>query len=444
MSNRQQILPARVLRRRARLLPWRAMKFIHAADLHLDSPLVGLARYEGAPAEELRGATRKALGNLVSLAIEERVQFVLIAGDVYDGDWRDYNTGLYFATQMSRLRQANIPVYLIRGNHDAGSQISRQLRLPDNVQELPTSAPRTIRLDELRVAIHGRGFATAAVTEDLSAGYPCPIPGWFNIGMLHTSAGGRPGHENYAPCAAADLVRKGYDYWALGHVHQREVLHEDPWIVFPGNVQGRHIREPGAKGCSLVEVVDGRVARVTHRPVDIVRWAECAVDAAGAHDEAELLERLAAALRAAASAADGRFLAARVVFSGATTAHALLERRADQFIADCRALANDRFNGKVWLEKIQFQTRMPFDPAGIEAESDPLAELWRFLQELRGDAGRLQELAADLAELKRKLPSELRAGSDALALEDPAWVARELEEAAQILLPRLDAARGAR
>src|SRR3972149_747737 len=114
------------------------MKFIHVADIHLDSPLRGLERYEGAPVAELRGATREALESLVRVSLEERVDFVLIAGDVYDGDWRDYNTGLFFARQMTRLREAGIPVLLIRGNHDAASQITRELRLPENVNRFST------------------------------------------------------------------------------------------------------------------------------------------------------------------------------------------------------------------------------------------------------------------------------------------------------------------
>lgn len=227
-------------------------KFIHAADIHLDSPLRGLARYEGAPVAELRSATRQALEGLIRTAIEEEVAFVLLAGDLYDGDWRDYNTGLFFASQMSKLRKVGIKVFLISGNHDAQSQITKTIRLPDNVRQLSTRKPETVLLENVGVAIHGRGFATRAVTEDISATYPDARAGYFNIGMLHTSANGREGHEPYAPCTVQGLAAKGYDYWALGHVHKREVLSEDPWIVFSGNIQGRHIREQGAKGCSLV------------------------------------------------------------------------------------------------------------------------------------------------------------------------------------------------
>ncbi|HEV3007227.1 MAG TPA: DNA repair exonuclease, partial [Pirellulales bacterium] len=173
-------------------------KFIHAADIHLDSPLKGLEQYEGAPIDEIREATRRALANLVRLAIAEDVAFVLIAGDVYDGNWRDFKTGLYFAGEMSRLREAQIPVYLISGNHDAANRMTRSLELPANVTRLPSRKPATVRLDEIGVSIHGQGFASPAVLDNLAAAYPPATPGHFNIGLLHTSAGGSQLHEPYA------------------------------------------------------------------------------------------------------------------------------------------------------------------------------------------------------------------------------------------------------
>jgi DNA repair exonuclease SbcCD nuclease subunit len=117
------------------------IRFLHAADIHLDSPLTGLERYEGAPVEELRGATRRALENLVELAIERELDFVLIAGDLYDGDWKDHNTGLFFVDRMNRLREAAIPVVIISGNHDAANRMTRSLRRPDTWNCSATSEP---------------------------------------------------------------------------------------------------------------------------------------------------------------------------------------------------------------------------------------------------------------------------------------------------------------
>jgi len=174
------------------------LKFLHAADIHLDSPLQKLDHYEGAPVEELRHATRRALENMVELAMLEGVAFVLIAGDLYDGDWKDYNTGLYFISQMSKLHEANIPVYIVAGNHDAASKITKTLRLPDGVTLFATERPETFRMDNDGVAIHGQSFSTPAVKKNLAKNYPSLLTGYFNIGVLHTCATGREGHEPYA------------------------------------------------------------------------------------------------------------------------------------------------------------------------------------------------------------------------------------------------------
>ena len=171
------------------------MRFLHAADLHLDSPLRGLDRYPGAPVERLRNATRAALEKLVDKALGEKVDFVLFAGDIYDRDWQDFHTGLYFREQMVRLGRAGIRVFIVQGNHDAQGVISRQLPLPDNVTVFSSRSAQTVRLDELGVAIHGRSFPERAVDEDLVPAYPAPVPGCFNIGLLHTSLNGRGGHD---------------------------------------------------------------------------------------------------------------------------------------------------------------------------------------------------------------------------------------------------------
>ncbi len=420
------------------------MKFIHAADIHLDSPLRGLERYEGAPVTELRSATRKALEKLVQLSIAERVGFVLIAGDVYDGDWKDYNTGLFFARQMARLREAEVKVFLIRGNHDAASQITRDLMLPENVHEFPALKPATVLLEDLGVAVHGQSFPTPAVSDDLSADYPLARKGFFNIGLLHTSAGGREGHENYAPCTPAGLLSKGYDYWALGHVHQREVLHEDPWIVFPGNVQGRHAREIGSKGCSLVTVADGRVRAVEHRALHLVRWCECVVAADGAADLDELLDRTRRVLVAELDLAEERLLAARLVVRGACRAHKLLTTQQEQFINECRALANDIGAGQVWVEKVQLQTRAATDLDELAKRADPLGDLLRFIRGLPADEATVGDLLRQFKDLKQKLPLELRQGADAINLEDPALVRALLGHVEQLLLARLLEQEGAR
>lgn len=412
-------------------------KFIHAADIHLDSPLRGLARYEGVPAAELRAATRQALEGLIRTAIEEEVAFVLLAGDLYDGDWRDYNTGLFFASQMSKLRKAGIKVFLISGNHDAQSQITKTIRLPDNVRQLSTRKPETVLLEDVGVAIHGRGFAKRAVTEDISATYPAAREGYFNIGMLHTSANGREGHEPYAPCTVPGLAAKGYGYWALGHVHKREVLSEDPWIVFSGNIQGRHIREQGAKGCSLVMVEDGAVGTVEHRALDVVRWHDVQVDATDADDGDEILERVGQAIQEKVEEDEDVLHAVRVTISGRCGAHAQLQADVNGWINQIRAIGTDVSNGQVWIEKVRIQTRAEIDPERIRAREDAISGLLKSVEDLGSIDEAMEALDGDLAALRKKLPTELQSGEEALDLDSPAKREQLLAEIQQILIPRL-------
>src|SRR3990172_6325870 len=314
-------------------------RFLHAADVHLDSPLVGLSDYESAPVDAIRGATRRAFENLVRLAIDEEVAFVLLAGDLYDGDWKDYRTGLFFVDQMARLREAQIPVFIVTGNHDAASQLTKNLRPPDNVHFFPTKKPETRVVEAFDVAIHGQGFASRAVTEDLAAAYPVADPGLFHVGLLHTSLDGREGHATYAPTSAQVLAQKGYQYWALGHVHKREVVSKDPWIMFPGNLQGRHAREVGAKGCTLVTVENGAVVGVEERHVDVLRWSVCRVDVDGATATSDVLDRISHALTVEADRTDGRALAVRVEVTGPVACHDEIAANPDHWMQETRALA---------------------------------------------------------------------------------------------------------
>ena len=172
------------------------MRFIHTADLHIDSPLRGLSRYQGAPLERLRSATRRALERLVELAVDEKVDFVLMAGDLYDRDWQDFHTGLFVNAQLVKLKNAGIQVFIVQGNHDAQSHMTRQIPWPDNVKVFSSRTAETAHLKALGVAIHGHSFPNREVPENLVPGYPPALPGCFNIGLLHTSLTGigRPRH----------------------------------------------------------------------------------------------------------------------------------------------------------------------------------------------------------------------------------------------------------
>ena len=409
------------------------LKLLHAADLHLDSPLRGLVRYEGCPETDGQTATRRALDNLVRLARDEAVDAVLLAGDIFDSDWKDAATGLFFARQMATLGEVGIPVVAVTGNHDARSIVSRELHWPANVTYLSADRAETHRLDDLGLAVHGHGYAQRWEQADLSATYPPRVPGWVNIGLLHTSAEGHPANGTYAPCSVDGLVAHEYDYWALGHVHEHAVLHTEPWVVFPGCLQARHINEPGPKGCVLVSVDDGHVASVEFRPVDVVRWATVVVPVDGCRSRHAALDRAAEAITAASQDADGRVLACRVRLTGTDPAPALSWGDDNDWLDNLRSVCMEIAPGPVWLEGVRFDRTIigTADDAGLAALVHEVA------------AGGSEALAAALQvtpEWQRvgllldALPSPIR--QEDLRLTDPADIADLAREAEALIAAR--------
>ncbi len=377
--------------------------FLHCADPHLGSPMSGLALKDAKVAERFAAATREAFSDMVSRAIEERVAFVLIAGDLYDGPWPDNAIGLFFNREAGRLARAGIPVFLIKGNHDAESVVARTIFPPDNVRQFSTSRAHTLEIPELRVAVHGRGFADRAVTENIAAKYPAAKAGWFNIGLLHTSCEGNAKHATYAPCSVAELVARGYDYWALGHIHQYQELHRDPWIVYAGNLQGRSVRETGAKGAALVDVADGQVVGVRRLIVDRARWIEAEVDVSAAATRDEALALVSAALRAPLAETAGRLVAARVRLVGETALDRRLRAGGAQLFDEALSRLQ-QLHEDAWLEKLSIETREP--RATAPAADLAALDIGAMLGACADDAG-LRGAAAELAaQIGAKTPGE--------------------------------------
>ncbi|MDO4682003.1 MAG: DNA repair exonuclease [Lautropia sp.] len=402
------------------------MRFIHTADLHIDSPMRGLAAYPDAPAGRLRSATREAFQNLVGIAIEEKVDFMVIAGDIYDGDWKDFNTGLFFIAQMGRLKRAGIPVYLLYGNHDAEADMTRSLTLPDNVHVFSSRKAETFRHPHLNVALHGRSFRVAATTDNLVPNYPEPVSGCFNIGVLHTALEGRSEHARYAPCTVAELEAKGYQYWALGHVHEQAIMPApearrpgQPLIAFSGNIQGRHIRETGARGALLLTVEDDEITTVETLTVDVLRWERLDIVLGGQDDMETALLAVGKGLEALLEKTPADLpLAVRVIFSGMTPAHKALlskdEQLRQEVIARAVALTPDR----IWIEKVKVSTQPPV--AGTDdtdpgtSHVDALADLEKLARGSISDESFVTELIDQWQLLLKILPREVREASQAL------------------------------
>jgi exonuclease SbcD len=381
-----------------------SFSFIHAADLHIDSPLRGLSNYEGAPAERLRLATREAFQAVVGQALERRVDFVVLAGDLFDGDWPDFESGLWFGARMNELGVAGIEVFIIRGNHDAASKISRNLRAPEHVHFFPGSKPKTFKRKKWGVVLHGQSYEDAATTDNLAVEYPVAVENAFNIGVLHTALQGREGHGTYAPCTVGELKAKGYDYWALGHVHNREVVSEDPWIVFPGNTQGRHARELGPKSATLVTVVEGSVTSVEELISDVARWDHVRVDLTGTESEDQLIQRLVEGLKASQKAAGDRLLAVRVTFEGSTSLDNSLRLDQVRLTAEVRAQGT-RLSAEIWVEKVIFKTSPRASGQEASAELSVLAQRLSRAELSEED---LAHLTRRFAKLSDKLPAAVR------------------------------------
>lgn len=379
--------------------------FLHAADLHIDSPLFGLARKSAEQAYKVAEASRAAFDNLISLAIDEKCRFVLLAGDIFDGDWKDYRTGVLFTAQMRRLQAAGIEVYAVLGNHDAENRFMSRLDLAENVHILGSKSPQSVDVPGLSVTVHGVSYAQRDVIENLAASYPSPAPGRFNIGLLHTACEGRAGHMPYAPCTTGQLVSHGYDYWALGHVHTREVLCEDPLIIFPGNLQGRNPRETGPKGATLVRVVDGRIDQHEHRSVDVVRWERSVIDISAMTDRGTVLAKVRETLERLLAESEGRSVIARIQLSGETGLHSELTADRVAFREEVETVAAS-VSDDLWVEKIELRTSTAKSFAGLDASI--AGRLEAVISELGDGAFLEQELDRTLAEVRIKFPAAAR------------------------------------
>lgn len=327
---------------------------------------------------------------------------------------------------------------IIHGNHDAESQLTKRLRLPPNTTVLASAEPETHVFSELGIAVHGQSYPTRAVETNISLAYPNADPGLLNIGMLHTCFDGSLGHDPYAPCAVAGLRSKGYDYWALGHVHGHAVVCEDPMAVFPGNLQGRNARETGTKGASLITFADHEPS-LEQLTFEVVRWERCRVDLAGTDSLDECLARCREELLAITDTGAPTY-AIRVELYGPTAASGLMRSKSEQVTNEVRVLALLLGGADVWIEKVAVTTTPPAGRTALEGEG-VAGEIGRVLAELRGDVPRLAANDGALVPTLAALRSQLRAAGDAEmgdALDDTD-IADALEDAAELLATLLGA-----
>jgi DNA repair exonuclease SbcCD nuclease subunit len=384
-----------------------AYRFVHTADIHLDSPLKSLALRNPDLAELIGNATRRAFVRTVELCLEERVQALIIAGDLYDGDQTSMKTARFLSEQMRRLCEAGVSVFIVRGNHDALSKITKELTPPESVKVFDGRAEYVEFDGNLPIAIHGLSFAKPQAPESLLGKYKPAVPGAYNIGIMHTSLSGVVGHDLYAPCSVSELLSTGFDYWALGHIHKRSVIEGRTSIVMPGNPQGRDINEDGLKSVTLVTVREDRSATIEERPTAIAQFGRVALDLSSVENWTDLIERTSSLLNDTRRQVPAEYFVARVGLTGSTPLAWRIRRDLDLLKTELETNSPDR----CWIEKIEVSC----SPQSTQVlgdtpdHADPLMELRDLIQSgvLDSDAF-MTRLAAIADELKGHLPHECR------------------------------------
>ena len=393
------------------------LRFVHAADLHLDSPFKGIRSVAPSDvADTLTSATFDVYRNIIDLCIQEKVDALLVAGDIYDGADRSLRAQLRFVEGLAQLDRSGVRSFICHGNHDPLDGWEARLDLPAGcVRYGPKVEGFPVFPDEpARAVVYGVSYPTREVRENLTPLFANARSGQgFKIGLLHANVGGNQGHDSYAPCSVSDLADTGLDYWALGHVHTRQTLQDaEPAIVYPGNPQGRHPNEPGARGVYLVEVDDRGAVQLDFRPVDVVRWETLSLDIGPLEEEQALVTAVDDLVEEALSDAQGRSVVVRLELVGRGRLHNWLRTR--DTVGDIQEHINDRYANRsswLWCEGIRVDTASPVDRDLAAQREDFVGDLVRLGEEIGGSAAGLAELRKVLEPLySRREVRELLAG----------------------------------
>lgn len=387
------------------------MRFLHLADLHLDTLFAGRSR---AVRDRLRAASREALSRGVDAALREEVDAVLLAGDLFDGERLSFATERFLLAQLQRLSEANIPVVYATGNHDPGAGLSGSGRVawPAGTMVLASQLPRTVDIRSgdgtLVGTVTGTGHESGRVGEDLSVAMAPPAPTSVPaVALLHTQvtgAGGADAHDRYAPSELPRLREAGFDYWALGHIHTRQILNRHPGIAYPGIPQGRSPRETGAGGAFLVDIpARGAAPRIRFVELGQVRWETLALrdGLEEAHSLDALLDRIEGAweaLRQDDPGLPGGEWMVRVELAGPSPLRRTLGSEENR-----RELGRELEPrlGALEVEVRSRQLRSVVDPAPWLERQDAAGKALRMAEQLTrgGPEGHLERLGLEASEL---------------------------------------------
>ena len=379
------------------------LRFVHAADLHLDSPFSGLRSLAPEIAETLYQATFETYNKIIELCIEEQVDALLVAGDIFDSADRSLRAQLKFVEGLRRLEKAGMRSFICHGNHDPLDGWEAQLTFPEGCHRFGPHVERVpVFKDEPdRAVVYGISYPHREVRQNLVPQFAAIEPVAFSIGLLHANVDNNSAHDSYAPCTLRDLEDTKMDYWALGHVHTRQVLREpSPTVVYPGNPQGRHPNEPGARGVYIVEVSDAGQVTLDFKAVDVVRWTMLEVDIDGLETDQSLFDKIDQEVTLCQDNADGRDMVYRLVLNGRGALHDSLRRPG--FVDDLLERVNDTgpwVRPFVWCERIRVSTASLIDREQQRQRSDFVGDLVRLCDELQGAPNGLDQIRENLQEL---------------------------------------------
>ncbi|PAE42637.1 metallophosphoesterase family protein [Bacillus sp. 7884-1] len=367
------------------------ISFIHAADLHLDSPMVGLKHLPANILSRVRESTFTALGKLTSAAIDNNVDFVILAGDLYDGEDRSLRAQSRFRNEMKKLSQKGIPVYVIHGNHDHLSGSWVHLDMPSNVHFFSSDVEMKIFHTKRGEKVHLYGFSYLQrhILDKRIDDYQKQERADFHIGILHGNEGGGTDHDNYAPFTIKDLHEKEFDYWALGHIHKRMILSETPPIIYPGNLQGRNKKEVGVKGCYCITLNELEAKKEFVATSDVV-WEEVSVDAASAQSFQEIFQLCQITIERYRKAGIGTLLTMNLK-------NVQLDDFQEKRVLDTDLLEllvdyeNDE-ESFVWIVNLSLEDNQQLDRKSLMKEADFFSELFATIDDFQNPEAALAPL----------------------------------------------------
>ncbi|MFK7994955.1 MAG: exonuclease SbcCD subunit D [Granulosicoccus sp.] len=377
------------------------IKLIHTADVHLDSPLQTLALRNPVLREKVQCASRNAFVRIVDQAIVQQVSAVLIAGDLFDGAARSAKTAAFLLAELARLENANIRVFYIKGNHDAENPLTGETTLPANVHVFDGDGGK-VQLEGSDVWIHGVSFTEKKAEQSLLNKFSTPVADAINIGMLHTSLNGSASHDVYAPCTVQELIDTGFNYWALGHIHKRQVHCEAPWIVMPGIPQGRDIGESGPQAATMITIDESRIT-TSEFPTSSIEFITVPLDVTELEDVTALRTLAKAALEKLVTALQSDDAIVRVCLQGQNALRWHWLRDRDQWAATFDLLCQD--TGRLWMEKLIFDIQ---DSPKTVSDKSALGELAGLMSGIRAEDAFNEEAVALINEVLATLPASER------------------------------------